>query len=93
MLHPTTPKTADALSGSPLHTNTTGADFFNGAATEQASSFKAIATETALFALADHAVQKGRARDFIVSKYDTMTMYCEDFAALQAFSRKVGASK
>lgn len=53
----------------------------------------ASASEIALLALAGHAVQKCKAGDFIVSKYDTMTMYCEDFAALQAFSRKVGASK
>ncbi len=81
------PKTARALSTSPVHTNTTGADF------ERAARDRAIANEIALLALAGHAVQKCKARDFIVSKYDTMTMYCEDFAALQAFSRKVGASK
>jgi hypothetical protein len=65
----------------------TDADF------ERAARDRAIANEIALLALAGHAVQKCKARDFIVSKYDTMTMYCEDFAALQAFSRKVGASK
>ena len=93
MLFPTTPKTADALSAIPLHPSSTGADFFTGAATEQASSVKAIATEIALLAMAGYAVHKGRASDFIVSKYDTMTKYCEDFAELQAFFRRIGVTK
>lgn len=65
----------------------TDADF------ERADRDRAVVNEIALLALAGHAVQKCKARDFIVSKHHTMTMYCEDFAALQAFSRKVGASK
>ncbi len=92
----TTKKAADAANANGLHTTTIGADFLTGAAIEQsilqASSGKAIAIEIARLALAGHAVHKGSAGDFTVCKYG-MAKYCQDFAELQAFSRKVGASK
>ena len=96
MTHTTTKKAADATNANGLHTNTTGADFLTGAAIEQsilqASRGKAIATEIALLAMAGHSVHKGSSGDFTVCKYG-MAKYCQDFAELQAFSRRVGASK
>jgi len=59
----------------------------------QAPHEAAIAAEIALLALGGHIVYRCKARDFIVSKYGTMTKYCEDFAELQAFSRRLGVTK
>lgn len=55
-------------------------------------SSKAIATEIARFGLAGHVVHTGNAGDFTICKYG-LAKYCQNFAELQAFSRKVGASK
>ena len=92
MNHTTTQKAADAINANGLHTTSTGVDFLTGAALEQAPNGKAIATEIARLALAGHAVHKGNCGDFTVCKYG-MAKYCQDFAELQSFSRKVGASK
>jgi len=45
-----------------------------------------------LQALAGHAIHKGSAGDFTVCKYG-LAKYCQDFAELQTFSRKLGVSK
>jgi hypothetical protein len=50
---------------------------------------KAVSTLTAEFELAGHAVQKGGCGDYLVSK-DGMTLYCQDFAELQEFARRLG---
>jgi hypothetical protein len=87
-------KTADAINVNDLQpTSATQIEVLTGAAFDSAARDTAIATEIAPFALAGHVVHKGRSRDFIVSKYDTMTKYCEDFAELQAFSRRIGVTK
>lgn len=92
MIRTTTQKAADATNANGLHTNTTSIDFLTAAALEQAPSGKAIATEIARLALAGHAIHKGSAGDFTVCKYG-IAKYCQDFAELQAFSRKLGVSK
>lgn len=53
---------------------------------------KAEATQIAELALAGHAVHKGRSGDYLVCKYG-LTRYCQDFAELMAFTRKLGVSK
>ena len=92
----TTQNAADATNANGLQTTTTDNDFLTGAAIEQyilqASSGKAITNEMARLALAGHSVHRGNCGDFTVCKYG-MAKYCQDFAELQAFSRKVGASK
>lgn len=92
MTHSTTQNTADAFNAEGLHTDTATNDFSIGAAIELACSSKAIATNMARMALAGYAVHQGCVGDFTVCRYD-ITKYCQNFAALQAFSRKVGASK
>ncbi len=96
MNHTTTKqKAADAINANGLHTNTTGTDFLTGEAVEQdtqAPTDKAIATEIARLALAGHTVHKGNCQDFTVCKYG-LAKYCQDFAELQAFSRKLGVTK
>ena len=92
----TAQKATDATNANRLQGNTTDADCLTSAATDQsilqASRIKAIATEIARLALLGHSVHKGNCGDFTVCKYG-MAKYCQDFAELQAFSRKVGASK
>ena len=50
---------------------------------------KALATLKAGFALAGHQVYDGYNRDFLVTRWG-MSRYCQDFADLQAFARKLG---
>lgn len=66
--------------------------YTTGKSDAQAPTEKAIATQIALLALAGHAVHKSRCGDFIICKYG-ITKYCQDFDALQAFSRKLGVTK
>lgn len=53
---------------------------------------KALATQIVQLALAGHVVHKGRSGDFLACKYG-MSRYCQDFAELQAFSRKLGVTQ
>jgi hypothetical protein len=59
--------------------------------TGQRPDQKGLANLIARFALAGHAVHKGRDLDFTVihSKHG-MSRYCQDFAALQAFAKITG---
>ncbi|MDP2367560.1 hypothetical protein [Rhodoferax sp.] len=59
--------------------------------TGQRPDQKRLANLIAQFALAGHAVHKGRDLDFTViyRKYG-MSRYCQDFAALQAFAKMLG---
>jgi hypothetical protein len=50
---------------------------------------RAVATLIAEFALAGLAVLKGGCGDYLVSNYG-MSLYCQDFAELQTFARKLG---
>ena len=52
---------------------------------------KEAATQIARMALAGHAVYKGQSGDYLVSKYG-MTHYCQDFAELVEFARKLGVN-
>jgi hypothetical protein len=85
-------KAAGAINSNGPHTDTNSIDFLTAAALEQAPSGKSIATEIARLALAGHAIHKGSAGDFTVCKYG-LAKYFQDFAELQAFSRKLGVSK
>lgn len=84
MTHTNTQNAPEVFSASSLQANTTD--------TNHPTRGKAIATEIARLALAGHAVHKGSEGDFTVCKYG-MSMYCEDFAELQAFSRRLGVTK
>lgn len=85
-------KAASAINTSGLHTDNNKADFPTGAVIEQVPCGKAIATEIARLALAGHTVHKGGSGDFTACKYG-MSKWCQDFAELQAFSRKLGLTK
>lgn len=74
----------DAFSPNGLKANTTD--------TNHPTSGKVIAAEIARLVRAGHAVHKGSQGDFTVRKYG-LSMYCEDFIELQAFSRKLGVTK
>lgn len=52
---------------------------------------KLAATLIAQFAIAGHAVHKGREGDFTVCKYANVR-YCKDLAELQAFAKQVGVT-
>ncbi len=52
---------------------------------------KAIATQIARLALAGHHVIKGDRGDYTVCKFG-LSRYCDDFTALVAFAKKVGAA-
>ena len=52
---------------------------------------KAIVTLKAQLALAGHKVYDCDNRDFLVSKYG-MSRYCQDFADLQGFAKKLGVT-
>ncbi len=52
---------------------------------------KAIATQIARLALADHAVHKGSAGDFTVCKYGS-SRYRQDFVDPQTFARQLGVN-
>jgi len=85
----TTQKAAGATNANGLHTDTTGTDFRSGDAIGQVPDGKAIATQIACLALAGHAVHQIADGGFLVCKYG-YTHYAKDFAALQAFARKLG---
>jgi hypothetical protein len=84
MTHTNTQNARDVFSANGLKANTTD--------TNHPTSGKVIAAEIARLARAGHAVHKGSEGDFTVCKYG-LSMYCEDFAELQAFSRKLGVTK
>jgi len=92
MIHTNTQNAPDVFSANGLQVNTTDTSPPNGESSEHATSGKAIATEIARLALAGHAVHKGSEGDFTVCKYG-LSMYCEDFTELQAFSRRLGVTK
>jgi len=50
---------------------------------------KALSTVTAQLALQGHAVHVGSNGDYLVSRWN-MSRYCQDFAALQDFARRLG---
>ena len=52
---------------------------------------KAMATQVAELAIAGHAVHQLKGGGFLVSKYGH-TFHALDFAALQAFARRLGVS-
>jgi hypothetical protein len=88
----TTQKAAGAINTNGLHTDTNGLDFRAGGGLEQAPDRKEIATQIAHLALAGHAVHELHDGSYLVSKY-SYTYHAKDFAALQAFARKLGVSK
>lgn len=88
----TTQRAADATNANGLHTDTNTGDFRTGDATGQAPDGKAIATQIACLALAGHSVRELHDGSYLVSKY-SYTYHAKDFAALQAFARKLGGSK
>ena len=53
---------------------------------------KALATVKAGFALAGHQVYDGDNRDFLVTRWG-MSRYCDSFAALLAFAKKLGVTR
>jgi len=67
------------------------ADAANLIALDSARREKEVASLIALFALAGHAVHRGRNQDYLVSRWG-MSRYIQDFAALQDFARRVGAA-
>jgi hypothetical protein len=67
-------------------------NFRTGGAIKQATDGRDISTQIAQLAIAGHAVHKGSAGDYLVSKYG-MTRYCEDFTELQAFARQFGVKQ
>lgn len=87
MMRTTIEKAAGAINSNGLHTDTISVDF----PTIENNS-KAISTQIAELALAGRAVHAGGIGDFTVCKYG-MTRYCEDFAELQAFARRLGVKK
>jgi hypothetical protein len=88
----TTKKTAGAINTNGLNTDTNKAHFRTGDAIEQAQEGKAIATQIAHLTIAGHAVHQIAVGCFLVCKYG-MTHRAEDFAALQAFARKLGVKQ
>lgn len=72
-----------------LMTNTNNSYSLTGGGIQQAPDAKDIATQIARLALAGHVVHKGSEGDFTVCKYG-LTRYCENFAELVAFARKLG---
>lgn len=85
-------KAAGAINTNGLHTDTNGFDFRTVGALEQAPDGKAIATQIAHLALAGHAVHQLTGGGYLVSKY-SYTHHAKDFAALQAFARKLGVKQ
>lgn len=53
---------------------------------------KAVVTQIAEFCISGHAVYALRCGRFLVCKYG-LSYYAQDYAALQAFARKLGLSK
>lgn len=88
----TTQKAAGAINTNGLHTDTNRAEFRTVGVIEQAPDGKAIATQIACLALAGHAVHQLTDGGYLVSKY-SYTHHAPDFAALQAFARKLGVCK
>ena len=88
MIHTTiNKKAAGASNTNGLHTHTNVVDFPTAG-----SEGKALATQIAQLALAGHVVHKGQSGDFLVCKYG-MSRWCQDFAELQAFSRRLGVTQ
>ena len=85
-------KAAGATNTNGLHTDTNAADFLTGDASGQAPDGKAIATQIACLALAGHAVHQIADGGYLVCKYG-YTHHAKDFAALQAFARKLGVTQ
>ncbi len=84
-------KAAGATNSNGQHTNTKGANFRTDGPIQQAHDGNAITNQLAHLALAGHTTHKGGAGDFSVCKY-CLTRYCKDFAELEAFAKKVGAT-
>ena len=84
-------KAPEAANSKGLHTDTNNSHSPTGGGIQQATDAKDIATQIARLALAGHVVHKGSEGDFTVCKYG-LTRYCENFAELAAFAKKVGAA-
>lgn len=88
MIHQPIEKAPGACDSEGLDTDTSN-DLNFATGTRQG---KAEATQIAELALAGHAVHKGRCGDYLVCKFG-LSRYCQDFAELQTFARKLGVSK